>query len=159
MTQKLQWRKDSGPSGDAVFFTGEIDETSGQSLKTIAAEIGSKVQLDTGEVRRINSLGVRSWIEFMKTLAGREVTFRRCAPVMVEQLNTVAGFRGKARVESVLAPYLCETCYGVFSEELVVGRDIHPSNPTKVPERQCAKCKKPMVFDDLPERYLQFMAY
>jgi hypothetical protein len=138
---------------------GVLDESSTESLKTLPAGLGAQVTFDLAGLRRINSLGVRFWIEFMRSMDGHRVAFRRCAPAFVEQLNAVHAFRGAAKVESVLAPFLCESCGTVQYEELVVGKDVSNADLAKLPNRNCVQCKTAMIFDDIPERYLQFLCH
>jgi hypothetical protein len=153
-TQRLRWQRD----GEQLAFTGEVDLFSATPLKALAVQLGRRVVADLGDIRRINSLGVRSWIEFVQALGDRELVFRRCPPVMVEQINTVAGFRGRARIESVLAPYACERCQEGHQVLLEVGKDLAPPQDD-APARACPRCATPMSLDDLPERYFQFLRY
>ncbi len=145
---------------DGVYFVeGILDEHSPPVLNDLADRIGKAPQatLDTGGVKRINSLGVRAWVEFMKKLAGKQVGFRRCSPAFVDQLNSISEFRGGAKIESFLAPYVCESSGAVFYEELTVGKDIKKGDFAALNGRPCKVCPKPLVFDDLPERYLLFL--
>ena len=152
---------------DGVFVVdGVLDEESPPILTELAAVIGStpRLRIDTGGIRRVNSLGVRAWVDFMKHLHtevhGRQVSFLRCSPSFVDQLNTVVDFRGGAAVESFLAPYVCESSGNVFYEELTVGKDVRKGSDYGVlARRPCNECPEPLVFDDLPERYLHFLSF
>jgi hypothetical protein len=117
------------------------------------------VILDVSGVKRINSLGVRAWCDFMKKLGQRQVVFRRCSPAFVDQLNSVSDFRANAQIESFIAPYVCESSGKVFYEELTIGKDVQKGNYGALAERPCKECPKPLVFDDLPERYLHFLTF
>jgi ABC-type transporter Mla MlaB component len=158
----MQWHQKPDNGGEVFVIQGELDESAGRLLQNTRAAIGDlpKVRLDIGGVRRISSLGVRSWIEFVRSLSGREVTYLRCSPVLVEQLNSVRGFRGHVTVDSVLGPYLCERCDKVSYEELRIGRDL-PKNTTieEAPMRRCPTCGAPMTFDDMPTRFFQFVVH
>jgi hypothetical protein len=156
---KLTWRREQDGRGDLFLLDGVLDESSRESLKGLAAGLGAEVAFDLAGLRRINSLGVRFWVEFMKGLGGHAVSFRRCAPAFVEQLNAVLDFRGNAKVESIMAPYMCEKCGTVQYEELSVGADVQKGRDLAPPSRSCKKCDSAMIFDDIPERYLQFLAY
>lgn len=140
---------------------GMLDEESAPVLAALSKALATapSIELDVGGLRRINSLGVRAWVDFVRSLGERPVTFRRCSPSFVDQLNTVSDFRGGARVASFLAPYVCETSGNVFYEELIVGRDVSPGNFAGVDRRPCKECPEPLVFDDLPERYFQFLSF
>ena len=117
-----------------------------------------QVVFHLAEVRRINSCGVREWVNFVRDLPGvSELTFSHCSPAIVTQLNMIYNFRGAAKVRSFLAPYVCENC-GHEEEKLL---DLQTHFPTRdfkrVPDFKCDKCGKEMEFDDLPERYLSFL--
>lgn len=140
---------------------GVLDEQAAPVLAQLSADLNASqsIELDVGGLRRINSLGVRAWVDFMRTLGERPVTFRRCSPSFVEQMNTVSDFRGHARVVSFLAPYVCESSGTTFFEELTVGKDVSADNFEGIGRRSCKECPEPLVFDDLPERYLQFLRF
>lgn len=150
-SRRLQWTL-TGDGAGAV-LQGVIDEHSelpklGEALRAQA------VSLDVGGVRRINSLGVRMWIQLMRALAGRQVALRRCPPVLVEQLNYLKDFRGHAVVESVLVPYACEKCgtqMHVEMETQKLARDRLPRGPA------CEGCGQPTQLDDFPEHYLSLV--
>jgi len=146
---------------DAVRLDGILDELAPPVLDRLAQELAANkgIALDVAGLRRINSLGVRAWCDFMKKLSGHKVVFRRCSPAFVDQLNSVSDFRGDAHIESFIAPYLCESSGNVFYEELTVGKDIDKGNYSALTGRRCSECPEPLVFDDLPERYLHFLAF
>jgi ABC-type transporter Mla MlaB component len=146
--------------GDTHVLEGVLDEQSPPILVDLSRATGtaSSITLDVGGLRRINSLGVRAWVEFMRGLSGRKVHFVRCSPAFVDQLNTVSDFRSGAQIDSVLAPYVCERTGRVSYEELKVGIDIKRGGDfSALGERRCEECPEGMVFDDVPERYLHFL--
>src|SRR6185503_2403667 len=87
-----------------------------------AAQItGRQVSIDLGGVRRVNSLGVRRWIEFVRALQGKTVSLTRCSPAVVELLNSIHEFKGHATIQSILLPYSCEQCGAVSYDEMAIG--------------------------------------
>src|SRR5688572_8525470 len=84
-----------------VILSGDIsEETDFEPILQIAGPI----VLDLAGISRINSCGVREWINFVVHLrqGGRELILERCAPVVVTQLNTIYNFTGGGQVRSVL---------------------------------------------------------
>jgi len=152
----LTYKVDNG----VAFVAGVLDENAAPSLTALAGALAplEAVVLDSAGLKRINSLGVRAWCDFMKLLVGKAVTFRRCSPAFIDQLNSVSDFRADAKVESFIAPYVCESSGKVFYEELTIGKDIKKGDFAALTGRRCAECPEPLVFDDLPERYLHFLA-
>jgi anti-anti-sigma regulatory factor len=153
-TRRLRWSLDA--TGSTAVIEGDIDEFS--ELSALAATLtAAEVTLDCAGVKRLNSLGVRQWIQLMQSLDGKRVVLRRCSPAIVEQLNSIRGFGGKAKIASVMLPYTCESCNTLVQTELGLdgwkaGQPL-PSGPT------CPKCSSATEFDDLPDRYLGFVKY
>lgn len=129
----------------------------GNQLATLVGELppGRGLVLDLAGVRRINSIGVRDWVAFMRTLVGRAVAFRRCSSTVISQLNMIHGFRGHAHIESFMAPYVCDAC-GHEREYLLDAHGLHGAGRA-VPALACPACRSPMCFDDIPDRYLAFL--
>ena len=114
------------------------------------------VTLDLGGVARINSNGVRLWVNFVKALsAARSVTLERCSPTFVNQLNMIANFAGQAKVASILVPMRCTDCDA--EAEALARVDEGPG--AKTPEGgPCAACGGRTEPDILVEQYFQFLA-
>jgi len=152
----LSWRIKERPGFTSVEFFGEIDENA--DFAELRRRLRGTVVFHLAEVRRINSCGVREWVNFVRDLPGvSNLTFTHCSPAIVTQLNMIYNFRGSATVRSFYAPYVCESC-GAEDEKLLDVQSQFPGgNLSNVPEFQCEKCGMSMEFDDLPERYLSFL--
>jgi hypothetical protein len=155
-TVALSWRIKERPGFTSVEFFGEIDENA--DFAELRRRLKGQVVFHLAEVRRINSCGVREWVNFVRDLPGvNDLTFTHCSPAIVTQLNMIYNFRGTAKVRSFLAPYVCESC-NVEEEKLL---DVQTHFPTRdfrrLPDFKCEKCNSGMEFDDLPERYLSFL--
>src|ERR1700761_3070041 len=139
-----------------VELRGEIDENA--DFSELRQTLRGDVELGLEGVTRINSCGVREWVNFVRGLNEvRTLWFVRCSPPVVLQLNTIFNFRGRARVRSFLAPYVCEACHA--DEYKLLDVDEHfPDRRAHVPAFRCRRCGGVMVFDELPERYLSFLA-
>jgi len=68
--------------------------------------------IDLGEVERINSCGVRDWVNWLSKL--RTTAPARCwssaRPRFVAQINLVNNFTGNGVVKSFYVPYFCPEC-------------------------------------------------
>jgi hypothetical protein len=151
----LRWSVVKKDRGTVVEFAGEIDENA--DFSTLKRELRGEVEFQLAGITRVNSCGVREWVNFVRDLPGvSSLRFAKCSPAIVTQLNAIYNFRGPARVRSLLAPYTCESC--AVEEYKVI--DVHPRFPRAsmvVPSFNCPRCGGPMEFDDLPERYLSFL--
>ena len=103
MSETLTWRWE----GRRLIVGGRIDENA--DLVALATEIPADgATIDLGGLTRINSIGVREWMDFAAAVKDRPLTLERCAPVFVDQLNAIANFAGATTIRSVLSIYECE---------------------------------------------------
>jgi hypothetical protein len=139
-----------------IELRGEIDENA--DFSELRQTLRGDVELGLEGITRINSCGVREWVNFVRGLTQvHALSFSRCSPPVVLQLNTIFNFRGRAHVSSFMAPYVCETCHADEYKLLDVAEHF-PDRRAHVPAFRCRRCGGVMVFDELPERYLSFLA-
>jgi len=155
--EALTWTLAESGLGQHVEIRGEINENA--DFTELKKVLHGEVVLDLEGVTRINSCGVREWVNFVRGLEGvHGLRFLRCSPMVVLQLNTIYNFRGPARVISFLAPYVCEVCQVDEYRELTVEEHFPDRLIAHVPSFRCERCGGVLVFDELPERYLSFLA-
>ena len=154
MSEPSAWFKVEQRGGATrVSFGGRFDETA--DFAPLREQLAGKVELDLAAVNRVSSTGVREWVDFVHALPRvTELSLVACSPAIVTQLNTIDNFRGPAKVSSLLAPYACESC-GLEELRLIELGALGESGA--LPSFRCARCGEPMVFEDLPERYLAFL--
>jgi anti-anti-sigma regulatory factor len=153
----LSWRIKERPGFTSVEFFGEIDENA--DFAELKRRLKGNVVFHLADVRRINSCGVREWVNFVRDLPQvGELVFTHCSPAIVTQLNMIYNFRGAAKVRSFLAPYVCESCNTEEEKLLDVQQHFPARDLRHVPDFKCDKCGTRMDFDDIPERYLSFLA-
>ncbi len=160
----MSWRFVERPGVTSVEFSGDIDENS--DFSELGRKLKGQVTFELAGVRRINSFGVREWIDFVRDLpAVSELTLVGCSPAIVVQMNMISNFRGAARVRSIYAPYLCDTC-GEEHDELIEldtvgvpakGIRRSPNAPSVCTPRVCPSCGGTTTLDEQPERYLAFL--
>jgi anti-anti-sigma regulatory factor len=143
--------------GDLVTLVGEVDDQA--TLSDLATQLATRVVVDLGGVRFINSVGVREWIVFLGALAdrGTKVVLRNCSEPMVHQMSMVVEARGSADVDSFHAPFLCDDCASERSLVIQVAANLETLKARKVPAQKCPDCGGTMHFDDFPNRYLLFL--
>ncbi|CAN5128971.1 hypothetical protein BH11MYX1_BH11MYX1_45860 [soil metagenome] len=140
-----------------VALVGVIDEAA--DLAPVTRLPGPMV-VDLSELRRINSVGVRCWMDFVRareaTRDPREtLTFERCSPAMVSQMSMITRFMGaRSRVASVLVPYRCTSCGADHLEPLTVATNVQVQ-----PTRSCSKCQARMELDELVETYAEALEH
>jgi anti-anti-sigma regulatory factor len=152
LSHKLE--KTSG--GLRLSFIGAITEDA--DLKPLVAELSGEVAIDLSEVSRINSVGVREWIDFVRECerANVRLLFDRCSPAVVAQMGMISNFFGvNGQVRSVYVPYHCDNCQHDQLRLVDVSAGLRDSLDAPIP---CPQCKEEMAFDDLPETYAIFRA-
>jgi len=142
-----------------VSMFGTIDEFSHEGFKPLLGVESGKVLIDLEGVTSINSMGVRVWLNFMKSFRlTHEITLLKCPVDLVMQINMIPAFLGMGQVETFYAPYFCESCnrsyQTLFSTDLI-GQDMGLSL-----ERQpCPGCKAPNKCGETVDEYLTFMNF
>jgi anti-anti-sigma regulatory factor len=157
MSQKFQAAVQHRGDTSYVKLAGVIDEDNELGELVDKIPNGTAV-IDLGEVERINSCGVRDWVNWLGKLekVGSSAVLVECSPAIVAQINLVNNFTGSGVVKSFYVPYFCPEC----DEEkvlLVEAADMGPP-PHEPPTCRCDECDLVMDFDDMPDSYFAFLA-
>lgn len=157
MSQKFQASVHHRDDVSFVKLSGVIDEDN--ELADLTDSIpGSMVVIELGEVERINSCGVRDWVNWLNALEakGGEIVLVECSPAIVAQINLVNNFTGNGSVKSFYVPYFCPECDDekvLLSEAAEMGPPPH-----EPPVCRCDGCDLVMDFDDMPDSYFAFLS-
>ncbi|MCG8424348.1 MAG: hypothetical protein MJE77_41175 [Proteobacteria bacterium] len=157
MSQKFQSTVHHRGDVAYVKLSGVIDEDN--ELADLNDKIPEgTVIIDLGDVERINSCGVRDWVNWLSRVeqGNTNVVLVECSPAIVAQINLVNNFTGNGAVKSFYVPYFCPEC----DEEkvlLVETADMGPP-PHEPPTCRCDECDLVMDFDDMPDSYFAFLA-
>ena len=147
-------RVPSAGEGTVLRLVGVIDEHADLSF---FRHLEGRVTLNLRQLRRINSFGVRAWVDGLSTVpAGTGLQLEECPPPFVDQLNMLTTFRGAARVASFLAPYMCPACDHEQDHRIVVS-DLVRRGYALPDDVRCEQCGEPMEFDGLEAMYLRFL--
>jgi len=124
-----------------------------------ATELASLVRLpgtlriDLAGVERINSVGVKTWVHFVRDRekAGGDTVCERCSPVIVQQISMISNFMGtRTRVKSLYVAYVCSACHNERLELV----DLTPGRPAQVAATlPCPKCKGTAQLDEVEQMY------
>jgi endogenous inhibitor of DNA gyrase (YacG/DUF329 family) len=139
---------------DQVTLAGVVDENA--DLALLATLGGRPVRVNLRGVRRINSFGVRVWMDVIRKIPhDTSLTFVQCPPPVIDQCNMVQGFLGHGRLESFFAPMTCPECDEQVDQ--LFETEACRANGAKLPATPCPRCGRPMEVDDLEEQYLLFV--
>ncbi len=157
--EKLSVERISEGDITCVRFAGVMDESfEGKRLGTsIRAKV---VILDLGRVSKISSFGIREWSDFIGSITRvtEHIYLIECTPKVMDQINMVAGFIGKARVVSFYGPYRCDFCDMDRSILFQVDRDSASIRSFEPPEQLCETCARPQFFDEDPSSFFATVA-
>ena len=157
MSQKFQAAVQHRNDVSYVKLGGVIDEDNELGELVDKIPTGTAV-IDLGEIERINSCGVRDWVNWLSKLEGNGTrsVLVECSPAIVAQINLVNNFTGSGVVKSFYVPYFCPEC----NEEkvlLVEAGDMGPA-PHEPPTCRCDECDLVMEFDDMADSYFAFLS-
>jgi anti-anti-sigma regulatory factor len=149
MSLKVQIQR----QGDNVHLrlAGSLDESA--QLPAYPDGILGRLIVDLEQLNMINSMGIRKWVDWTKTIRCKGgMTLIKCSTAVVTQLNVLYGFLPPdAKVESFFVPYHCDHC-GHEEAFLWVVSGQQPENT-----RVCPKCADMMEIEVIRERYFSFL--
>lgn len=135
---------------------GSVDEDANFAPPDLGS--ASAVILDLDGVTAINSVGIREWIKWVKTMPSSiALSVRKCPKIIVDQINMVAGFLPSGTtVESFYVPYFSDAS---GSEKMVLfengkefkGGEVFP--PAEVTDDSGAA----MEMDVIEAKYFKFL--
>ena len=135
---------------------GVLDEDN--LLANLLSQIqGRLLLIDMAEIERINSCGVRDWVNWLNQIQalGVAVILLRCSPVVVSQANMVANFAADAFIHSFYAPYVHPDT-GDEQSVLLFTEDIRQNQPIRAPKIYSDNGEE-LEFDEFEESYFAFI--
>ncbi|RZA26577.1 MAG: hypothetical protein EOP10_03180 [Proteobacteria bacterium] len=151
---QLDWK-----SSNSVVVRGEIDEHA--DFSSFIKLAGQILYVDLAEVIRLNSSGLRSWIQ---TIVKNQIqlVLRNCSPIVVEQFALIPQFIGnQGRVESFFARYQCVACNHEELKRFQFGQNINETTD-QIPlefDAPCKICGDVLELDQSDEIYRAFLQY
>lgn len=116
----------SALEGDTLKLTlsGVIDED--VTFPKVDDGPQKKIVLDLKDIKTINSVGIREWLNWIKPLSEKyEMVLENCPKAMVFQFNMVEGFLpAKSKVTSFFVPFYCESCDREDNVLFTVGKEV-----------------------------------
>ncbi len=138
-----------------MILDGFIDEKA--LLPTIPPGVEELI-LDLGDVQRINSMGVRLWIDWLRavkeTNPNLKLILDRCPRVFLGQAGIVMGLIPKnSEIRTICAPYFCERCDTEQTKLIELKILVEKKTQQAV---LCATCNRPMAIDINLSQFSQF---
>lgn len=148
-----QWEIVEETESTRIVIKGDVTEA--VSFESLLPSVVGRVSFDMSQVRYMNSLGVREWVEFLEKATAQGYEFHACSVAFTLQASMISGVLGRGTVASFFAPYVCEECEHQ-DESLLQSATVLAAN-YEPPSLACPECDGTMVLDDIPERYLAFL--
>lgn len=140
-----------------VAFSGAVSEKAPLVLNELLTRLNAtKVLLDMEGVEYFNSLGIRAWAHFVKSLVeGRTVSYANCPPDFINQVNMMPLLTDSIEILSFSSEFVCPDCH--HSQ-----RDSFDATKSKAQlliefeKATCSHCGSGLLPDEDPETILYF---
>ena len=153
MWDALKWTRTTDEHGTHAALSGTFSEDT--DLGPLLEDLQGEVTLDLAEVRSINSCGVREWMRFIRALSARAADHPRALLSGVRDGDEPdRQLHRRAKVRSMMAPYLCAACNRAKVEQLSTAELKKHSDGRQV----LCECGVPMELDVFPETYFDFLS-
>jgi len=140
-----------GQGAERVMLSGPIDESLLPQIGDLSNQVGKDVTLVLKDVTQINSIGTRSWIEFLRVFCeGRTVRFSECSFDFLMAMIIIPSMTAGGTVESFYYLAYCSDCATEDSLLLNLSEDRAALLST-IEKATCPSCNKPMDFDEDPD--------
>lgn len=158
---KLRGRLARGDGFTAVRLDGVIDEHNelAEMLEPIGQ--GDKLLVDLGGIKRLNSVGVRDWVNWLRALRPRfkQIVLFDCPPPVMSEVNFVKNFAEGAFIATFAVPLFCPSCNKEESRilETQALRVDGQGGRVRLPGFACEKPVCANAIDDDEESYFAFL--
>jgi hypothetical protein len=118
------------------------------------------VVIDLAGVSMMSSFGVRQWLRAMAAIppSAAHIYLINCPPIIVDQLNMILNFGGRAKLVSMSAPFVCTKCGAESRETINVLGERADIEQGKLALRACKKCASPLELDEILDSYFACVA-
>lgn len=155
---KLRGRMGRGDGFVALRLDGIVDEHNGLAAWLPTVGQGDALLIDLGGVKRLNSVGVRDWVNWLRALRPKWKTIALfdCPPAVMNEVNFVKNFAEGAVITTFHVPLFCQTCGK--EENRPLDALILKQSGSKLPSFRCDRSDCENALDDDEESYLSFLA-
>lgn len=162
MSPDFSFTREEDGDRTVIALIGDINERTdlGEIFRGLES---TRITVSLKGVTRINSCGVRDWVNTLKPLQGNfqiKIEYVECSRAIVDQLNMIVNFLNSGNMVSFYAPYYCDQC-DEEHEKLIVIAEHFPGEENleepEAPDFECPICGKTMEFNEDEEKYFSFL--
>lgn len=138
-----------------VSISGTIDEDADFNPHSLVG--APAVSFELGQVKSINSCGIREWIKWVGTAGGAAVEYNNCPKIIVDQINMVQGFLpASGKVKSFFVPFYNDDSGEEKSVLFTHGKEYTDSGLAQPPEVKDS-AGNAMEMDVVEAKYFKFL--
>lgn len=159
---RMRFTEEKMPDGQQILIKlqGNLMEADARFPRP-ASRPGISYMINVDELKAINSIGIRAFMDWMRELGDAPITFMNCPKFFIDQVNMVADFIPRhARVHSFYVPFYSEAnetdrmvLYRTGLEFLRSDGRIHLRHPADVVD----VAGSPMELDVISDRFFKFL--
>jgi anti-anti-sigma regulatory factor len=114
----------------------------------------SEVIFSLENITLMNSIGIHQWAVFLKRInPNQPICFENCSVEVVDHINLLPAFQGRATIRSFQIPYLCPSC---TRHTVVLGRVAEIPKGT-YPQPPPCTCGHTMELEQPEDEYFRFL--
>jgi hypothetical protein len=140
-----------------LILAGPIDDQAGPALRATLPQIKKQVLVNFSQVEYFNSLGIRTWVNFLRVLRdGRQVAYEHCPMDFLQQISMMPALSQGVEIQSFQADFECKSCG--LEKTLGFTCKVGKAALKKEMERQvCERCGSDLSLQEDIESLLLFL--
>jgi len=155
---KLKGRIAQSDGFTVIRLDGVIDEHNELSALLDPVGSGGTLLIDLGGIKRLNSVGVRDWVNWLRALRPRwkQLVLFDCPPPVMNEVNFIKNFAEGAHITTFAVPLFCPLCNKEESR-IFATAGLRVNGRVKLPNFACGKPACENAIDDDEESYFGFL--
>lgn len=138
-----------------VTVKGTIDEDVDFAPHSLSG--ATSIDFNLGELKSINSCGIRDWIKWMGTAGSAQIRYHECPKIIVDQINMVQGFLpATGKVMSFYVPFYSDETGSEKNVLFTYSKEYGDQGVTNVPEIK-DDSGNAMEMDVVEAKYFKFL--
>lgn len=140
-----------------LILSGPIDEQAGPTLGALLPQVKKKVLINFAGVEYFNSLGIRTWVNFLRILIdGRKVSYEECPMDFIQQIDMMPALSQGVEIVSFMADFACKNC-GFEKRVGFTCKGGKEDLMDQLSKQICERCQSTLVLQDDAESLLLFL--
>ncbi len=140
-----------------LILAGPIDDQAGPALRATLPQMKKQVLVNFSQVEYFNSLGIRTWVNFLRVLRdGRQVAYEHCPMDFLQQINMMPALYQGVEIQSFQADFECKSC-GLEKTLGFTCRSGKAALRQQMERQVCERCGSDLSLQEDAESLLLFL--